>query len=261
MSVHIAMTRFEKGEAVTVTERLRTRFGEVRAEVGDAAVGEETIAAMDELVAAAIPLSEPLASDAAGRAAIDRAADVCINGIHEANEQVLLTYANAVVPLTAEEAAEQAVAQLLKAECFSAGTHFTSEARTVQFGSTALLLQNAAKPAVQAAIATLGLANRFALLARIHAAYGDRMGYTQPKADSPMEVWYAALERFLGAIIVKHRKGSALRNRLTEPYEVAGAAARARSAASGKAATEPVLPPSEVTPPTSDPTDTPVTGS
>lgn len=251
MSVIIPITKLGSGEAITLTETIVSTVDATVAEVGQEAVGPEVLGARDDLAASAKALTSLDPESYIRRRDVDVAADRCLSSIHGTCEGTIAAYTQDVIPLTEAERAELAAARLVQQVLFPEGIAFLANRWSDQYGVTRGILDRAAEDRTVAALATLGLTARIGFLRRIHEEYGSRMGYTRvlPGAeDNPLTLWHEALERYLASVIRCHRRNSALRDRLSAPYEDLARAVREASQSKSTASAAPAAPTSPPSP-------------
>jgi hypothetical protein len=227
MPITISLPRFLPGEARTVTTSLETKVKSLVAEFGIDNVGAEVVEACDQVVKAAGPLADLDESTFVERRKVDNAADRVISSTDGVCEDIEWAYDQNVVELDDEQKQQVEDAKLIRTELLPDGVGFTRGRWAAQYGTTDILLQNAAKPKVSIAIKRMALAPRFRLLRQLHVIYGQRMGYTTTEGnEGPMEIWTRATRHYMFTVMVRHDERNPLCDDLLEPIETEAANVR-----------------------------------
>lgn len=220
--VGVPLTRMTPGNAVALTKEIKATIQDVVDKYGAERVTSPVMAAAEQLHDAAQSLINFPVTPFADKREIDIIADRIIGTIYDICAGLVQSYSQSLISITAEQQARLAAARGLCMSLFPEGTTFLKGRWSDQFGTTEILLQRARLPENQAYISALHLQPEMDLLEKAHTLYGERMGFTQVKAEDgndPLADWHEALEAYLGSVIFAHRRSSEMRQHLTAPYE------------------------------------------
>ncbi|KYF73685.1 phosphoenolpyruvate--protein phosphotransferase [Sorangium cellulosum] len=197
-------------------------------------------------VLAATEALQALGSTDATMTEIDRGTDRCIGAFGSVLDSIVRAFDHeGIVPLSDEEAARRADAELVRSEVLSSGTDFLRLVHSQQWVRMSALVKALDRKEVNAAVERLGLSAEVGRLRRWTELYGRKLGVTEARGADPavkaIEAWHEAY----GALMVhvhaeydddRDETHVLLRDRLLSPYEDAAeeerrAHQRARAAA------------------------------